>query len=288
MTGEEGKYSLENIYYFEDATFDVFVTKEGHGFSPLSKSVRLWWDEHTWEDKVDFFDTSSFTVKGNIIQPSNNVDCPIKDVEILVNGEFEGSKTDENGEYVVIVMQGGSYTIKPRMGNHLFEPDSLVYFINSDTTLMTVEDNTRFLLEGYVQASCNIEIGKADLRIYSKDLPEGCFDSTITTLPDGFYRIELPARSYFVDLLKFYPKDTNVVTAAQVEDYFDAKEADLTYGDLQVDFTYRSAPKLTVSGFETWGCEPYDVPIIEQGVSMGLLFEVEEIFGEQSCYADTG
>lgn len=287
-TNEEGKYDIDEIYYFEDAMFEVTVTKEGHGFDPTSKSVRLWWDEHTWEDNVNFFDTSSFTVRGSVVQPSNNGDCPIKDVEILVNGKFEGSKTDANGEYVVVVMQGGSYTLVPRMENHLFEPDSMQYFINSDTTVTTILDKTRFLLEGFVRASCNIPIGKADLRVYSKDLPGGCFDSTVTTLSSGFYRIELPARNYYVEMTKFYPADPEVVTAAEVEAYFGVKEVDLTYGDRQLDFTYRSAPKLTVSGFDTWGCDPYDVPIVEQGVPVGLLFEVEEVFGDQSCYADSG
>ncbi|MCK4748687.1 MAG: hypothetical protein KAT15_16655, partial [Bacteroidales bacterium] len=287
-TDENGEFSIDEIYYYKEATFELSASLEGHGFSPIKKIITLF-DNPSFDDNVHFLDTSSFTVNGVVLQPANKVDCYVKDVEILVNGEFQGTKTDENGEFVVVVPEGGNYTFKPMMENHHFTPDSSTFFIDSDETTMTFYDDTRFLLEGYVRASCEKFIGEADLKIFSKDLPVGCFDTTIRTQPQtGFYRVELPAREYYIELIKFYPADPPLVVAEDVENYFTSEEADLRMGDVELDFIYRTAPTLTVNGFDDWGCAPYDVPIMRQGEEYILVFEVEEEFGEKSCYADTG
>jgi len=287
-TDATGYFEIEQIYYYDEAAFRLLPKKGEHGFSPayLDRTLQL---GASSIGNLNFTDTSSFTVSGQIIQHANMGDCYVKNVEILVDNLYKGTKTDQEGKFVLTVPETGTYTFKARMENHYFSPSVHSYFIDSDSVKVNFEDTTRFFLDGYVLASCNIYIGQADLRIYSKDLPASCFDTTITTeLETGYYNIELPARSYNLELVKFYPLDENIVTAEDVETYFNTQIVDLTFGDVTKDFTYRKPPTMTVIGFDEYGCDPYDVPIVEQAVQYNLLFEVRESFGESTCLADTG
>lgn len=287
-TDATGYYEITEVYYFNEALFRLTPKKGEHGFSPafLERTLQL---GASSVGSLNFTDTSSFTVSGQVIQPSNKGDCYVKNVEILVDDLYKGNKTDHEGKFVLTVPETGTYTFKARMENHYFTPSQHAYFIDSDTVRVNFEDTTRYFLDGFVLASCNIYIGQADLRIYSKDMPASCFDTTITTATEtGYYKIELPARAYNVELVKFYPVDENVVTAEEVETYFMTQIVDLTYGDAGKDFIYRKAPKMTVIGFDEYGCAPYDIPIVEQAVQYNLMFEVRESFGESTCLADTG
>ncbi len=287
ITDLDGTYTIPEIYYYKGANFRIIPTKGNHGFKPAFRDVEFL--PHSHDMQADFTDTSSFSITGRIIQTFAGDTCNVKGVEMHVNDLYRGNKSDGDGNFSLTVDEIGDYTIKPVFYEHGFAPaDSSMYIEENQSGLM-FEDTTRYTLEGYVRAPCEIYIGTADLWIFSRNYPSGCFDTIINTEEGtGYFSIELPAREYYFDLITFYPEDPLTLTAEMVEDYFNLQTIDLTEGDLKKNLIYRKPPKIQVSGFTEYGCEPYDVPIVRQGTSYTILIEVIEEFGEESCLTDTG
>jgi hypothetical protein len=289
LTDTAGTFEIREIYYYTKAKFRLFPIKEGHGFDPAQEEPTL--EENIpWLDGIFFTDTSAFSVNGQILQPGNHGLCGIKGVEIFLDdGTTAEAVTDEEGKYSFSVGQINNYTIKPVLEGHNFVPDQLNYQIVSDTVLTTIMDSTMYTLSGVVKASCDIYIGQAKLGITSGTTGNYCYDTIIMTdTITGYYEIELPAREYEVSILEFITENPDVENS-DVETYFPGMVADLKYGDGTLDFIYRSAPELLVTGFPEYGCGDYEgIPVIGQGYQYTLGLEVREIFGVNSCLADTG
>lgn len=289
VTDTAGTFEIKNIYYYLESKFRVTPMKENHGFDPVYEEPTLYKDV-PWIDGLIFTDTSAFTVTGQVVQQGNRGLCPMENVEIYVNDRTDPETvTDENGMYAFSVGQIDNYKIRPEMEGHYFSPAHKTYYVNSDTSVATIIDTTTYTLSGVLKASCDIYIGRAKLGITSGNAGAYCYDTIIMTdTLTGAFEIELPARKYEVSVLKFYSENLDVEDA-DVETYFQGMETDLTYGDIEQDFIYRSAPVLLVSGFPEVGCGSYeDMPIVGQGYQYTLEFEVREVFGENSCLADTG
>jgi hypothetical protein len=289
MTDTAGTFEIREIYYYTKAKFRLVPIKEGHGFSPGQEEPTLELNI-PWIDGVVFTDTSAFTVTGQILQEGNNGLCGVKDVEIFVDDATTAeATTNEDGIYSFSVGQINSYKITPVLQGHNFVPPVLNYQIVSDTTLTTIMDTAKYSLSGVVKASCDIYIGRAKLGITSGTTANYCFDTIIMTdTLTGYYSIELPAREYEVTILQFFSENLDVENSA-VETYFPGTTADLTFGDWTLDFIYRATPELMFTGFTEYGCGDYNgIPIISQGYQYTLDLEVREIFGENSCLADTG
>ncbi len=287
-TDATGYYEIREIYYYTEAEFEIVPEKEEHGFDPASARRTL--DETNSTYNVNFTDTSSFTLTGNISQVYEGDTCYLEGVEILVNDIYKGTTTDADGNFSLTVDRMGNYTVKPRMENHAFNPASRNFDVTYDVHDINFEDTTMYLLSGYMRGSCEIYIGQADLRIFSKGASAGCFDKTITTEEGtGYYEIRLPSREYFISLEKFYPDDPDVTNAIDVEEYFNTEDVDLSMGDAQKNLIYRKAPTIEISGFTETGCGAYDgIPIVQQGQIHPLIIEVVESFGEETCLTDTG
>ena len=289
VTDTAGTYEIRNIYYYTQAQFKLIPMKEGHGFDPAFEEPTL--EENIpWLDGIMFTDTSAFSVTGQVLQQGNQGLCPLKGVEIFVNdGETAEATTDDEGMYAFSVGQIGEYTIKPDMEGHQFIPSQMNYYVVSDTILPAIIDTSTNVLKGVVKASCGIYIGQAKLGITSGTAGNNCFDTIITTdTLTGYYEIRLPAREYEIGILEFYSENPDV-ESNEVETYFPGRTADLTSNDLVLDFIYRSAPAMEINGFPETGCGDYDgIPILTQGYQYTLEISVHEIFGTQTCLADTG
>jgi hypothetical protein len=289
LTDTAGTFEIRNIYYYLQSRFRVVPSREDHGFDPVYEEPTLYKDA-PWLDGIVFTDTSAFTVEGRIVQQGNRGLCPLRNVPIYVNDkETRETVTDADGIYRFSVGQIDNYTVRPMLDGHGFIPKQMKYLVTSDTILADFLDTTMFKLSGYVNASCNMFIGTARLGITSGSTENIYYDTVIMTEPvTGYYEIRLPAREYEVSILEFFSTNPDVENE-DVETYFPSMNADLTFGDRNLDFIYRSEPELLISGFPEYGCGEYDgIPIIGQGYKYTLNFEVREVFGENNCLADTG
>lgn len=286
-TDGQGRFNIQNIYYYTDASFKITPFLEGHGFDPAVDTFSLELANHSLIN-INFTDTSAFTISGQVFQVFNGDTCYEKDVEILVNDIPWGYVTGVDGEFLFSVGSIGEYNFKPKFNDHGFMPADTTIYIENDLVNLSFEDTTTYLLEGRVSGPCDIYIGTADLRIYGKT--GECFETLITSNDTGYYSVRLPAREYFVDLQTFYTEDPDVVTSDEVETYFNtSKEADLREGNYQLNYIYRKTPELQVLGFDNYGCGAYDgIPIVEQAKSYTLTINVLENFGGITCNTDTG
>ncbi len=287
ITDQNGSFEITNIYYYTSASFKIIPYKEGHGFNPASQEFSLDLDD-TKQTVLDIVDTSAFTISGQITQPSNMGTCYMQGAEILVDGNVV-AETDHEGKYSLSVDQIADYTISAQLEGHAFDPAEQTLHVVSDTGDVNFLDTTVFVLEGYLRASCNIYIGQGTMKVYASKNPQYCFDTIIETdTLTGYYQVELPAREYAIEILSF-ESESEEVQDGDVEGYFTVETVDLTFGDIEKDFIYRGSPKLTVTGFDVYGCGDFeDNPILVQGERTVLEFEVRETFGQESCLADTG
>ncbi|MEN8230538.1 MAG: T9SS type A sorting domain-containing protein [Bacteroidota bacterium] len=289
VTDPDGYFEISNIYYYENAKFRITPRKGTHDFEP-AYSERILDLDIPSVGSLNFTDISAFTISGKVTQTFGGVVCNVPEVEILLNGVSE-TTTNSEGEFTVSVDLIGEYTFTPVLEGHYFDPPEHTFYIDTDTIQALFDDTTRFILDGYLRASCDYFIGQADLKISADDLPVSCFDTLITTeAGTGYFALELPARNYKIELINFYPDDSNLVESSDVMEYFTTEAVDLTKGDVRKNMIYRSVPTIQVTGFDRIGCgNIYDgVPIVTQGEYYDILFEVQESFGESTCPADTG
>lgn len=289
VSDQDGYFEIPEIYYYDKAKFRIIPRKGTHEFEPPYSERTLDLDIPS-VGSLNFTDISAFTIFGNVTQSFGTAVCNVPGVEILLDGVAE-TTTNKNGEFTLSVDLIGEYTITPVLEGHSFDPPERTYYIDNDTIVALFDDTTRFVLDGYLRASCDYYIGQADLKISAVDDPVSCFDTLITTeAGTGYFSLELPAREYSIELINFYPDDSNLVEASDVMEYFITESVDLTMGDVRHDMIYRSTPTIQVSGFDRFGCgNLYEgVPIVSQGEYYDILFEVQEAFGESTCPADTG
>jgi hypothetical protein len=289
-TNANGDYEIPNIYYYTSATFRVTPVLAGRTFSPVFTDVTL---SSGNPSIVNFTDMSSFIVSGNVLQGT----CPAENVAILLNSDSSGVFTDEYGNYSLTITTGGTYIIKPLFENNHFSPQSQTVSVTADVTGVNFQDTTKYLVEGYVSASCNTYIGVAQIRFYSTDNGT-CFDQTVTTDGSGYYSIVLPARPISITMLNFTSVDEQLISSAAVQAYFsNITEIDLTHYNpatfhndtTSLNFTYRVPPTIEMLGlnnFET--CSGELLPILQQHRTDTLEFAVWDAFNGSNCPAGDG
>jgi len=288
LTDPTGYYSLRNIYYNLSTDYAVSVFKERHGFDPGVQNRKLELNVPA-ATNVDFTDTTSFTLIGQIVQVLDGDTCYIEGAEMLVDSIFLGQKTDAGGIFRLTIEEPGTYRIEPRFKNHTFEPAFMNLRVEDDSLGLNFLDTKTDTLSGHVQASCNIYIGQARLRVFNKKNPAGRIDTTITTNQvTGYYELILPSREYTIEMVEFFPEPQNIVIAQDVVSYFDPRPIDLTTESQRENFIFRKPPGIKITGLPERGCAPFNIPIMEMGITYPLRIEVFENFGPDTCPADTG
>jgi len=294
VTDINGDYTISGVYYYTGATFTVTPELDSRVFNPLSRSVSLN-QMSPAATLVNFTDMSSFVVSGTITQGG----CPMPGVTLLVDNIPQIGVTDSNGVYNLTVSSGGSYTIKPQLGDHQFSPAQRTEIITANANGIDFSDTTQRFIEGHFEASCHTWIGVAQIQVSSvgNSLP-ACFCDTLLTDVNGCFSAKLPARQYRLDLIGFTSFNEGVLPSAEIMVYFaNSVDADLTnidsssfHGDtLTHDFTYRKPPQLSVAGIDdVHTCSGEILPVLQQRINYILDFTANESFEGINCPAGGG
>ncbi len=284
FTDVNGDYELFNIYYSDSRKFKIAPSKENHGFMPAFREKTL--DSNTpTATQIDFTDTTAFTVSGNI--KFLNTTCNVQGVEIHLNDIPTGALTDEDGNFSIAIDEQAVHEIKPVFGDsafaHHFEPDSMLIFVDDDTSGLQFFDTRTNLLFGNVLGPCNAFIGIADLQIKSIGSNAGCLpDTIIQTDTNGYYAVNLPAQTYTIDVVGIDPSNETIVS------YFALDTVDLSMEKAEKDFIYRNAPVIQLSQLPQSGGGAFEVPVWRQRTWNEIKIEVLEAWGDDTCNVKEG
>ncbi|MBX2871520.1 MAG: thrombospondin type 3 repeat-containing protein [Saprospiraceae bacterium] len=295
-TNSNGVYQIDRIYYDEEASFRVAPSSENRQFDPAFREAYLRVESNgNTVSGVDFTDTTALTLTGRVSQVIDGMICPVGAVDIvaeLIGTDIDyPTTTDESGYYSLAVDGPGEYRITPSYQNHTFAPlaRTQVFLDHADT--LDFEDTQRQTLSGVVAGGCSLYLGPAQLRIYAgPDANMACFDTLIITEPGtGAYAVELPARTYTVEINDFTTTTDPPIDPEAFKASFESAIVDLTNGDQVEDFIYRLPPKVTI-GWPDYSrlCEDYPYAVVGQYTRVPISILVEEAFGETSCAVDTG
>jgi len=289
VTDANGHYEIPYVYYFQGASFTVTPILAGRTFSPTQTTVTI---NSSTSVTANFTDLSSFIVSGTITQGI----CPMSGVHLILNGDTTAVTTNSNGVYNLTIANGGTYTIKPFIENHTFNPDNQVINVTADVSNVNYIDTTKYTLEGHLSASCNTYIGVAKLR-FESETPV-CFVDSVITDTNGYYSIKLPARNIKVSMVQFTSFNETILSSINGLAYFSTpKMVDLTslnqsyfHNDTAIlDFVYREFPVLQMTGLSSYNtCSGEILPVMQQNAQYDLVFNAFESFNGTNCNAGDG
>jgi hypothetical protein len=279
LTESDGTYAIGGVYYGEttaasgaSANFTLTPSKNTHIFDPASLNKTVTQLITTPAD-ANFIDKTVFSVSGTITQKCEDclggdittpVECPIANVELLIDNNYLANNTEANGVYELSMDEQRNYTIKPRYKNHTFAPAQIVLPVGDQPSIENVKfvDNTTHAISGTFTAGCNEFIGSANI-VFSQILPEvegvtptACFTKSVNTGVGGAYSITLPAGRYRASIGSFTKSgsgsDLNELT---VKDFMndvillqDSLIRDIDEADKVLNFVYPRPPVLEVLG----------------------------------------
>jgi hypothetical protein len=222
-----------------------------HTFDPESRQVVLN-PSNTSVDRVDFTDISQIAVSGFVRY--EGTPCFIQGVEMLVNGEqlVPPIFTDENGKFVAEFEPGASGQIlSVRFMDHAFAPPFIelpriirpltgIYFDDAEK-----RNASGKVVGGVGEFPITPSQGRIEVNFTAVD---GCIQ--VTAVPDestGMFNIaNLPPLNYKVTV--DHPDPT-------IDAFFAGEDLSLAQEDGEIDFVYRSAPYVEISGFPVLGCD---------------------------------
>ncbi|MCB0689960.1 MAG: hypothetical protein KDC53_25645, partial [Saprospiraceae bacterium] len=280
VTNDDGFYRKSQIYFGDNsANFTVTPTFTDasnivHEFSPSTRTVTLS-NSNPGATAINFYDTTSYTISGNVFQQFKNFNCGLDSVVISVSG----GKTvlcNLQGDYEVSIPTIGQYTITPSYHGHAFSPSQATIFVDQDAE-QNFQDLQMYNLSGVFANGCGDVIGEAMIIINSIDQ---CITDTAMTL-NGFYQIELPANQYY---LTFKALEGGIYRPDSVDLYLNnSKTVDLRAGDEVTNFIYRPDLIMQIGGLPAESCLGY--PVLEQLQS--YIIDID-VFEGNGCLLDTG
>ena len=124
LTDGNGDYTLEGYPY---GYYIITPSRLGYYFTPSYAPVTVLDHPRTGIDFIGTPDGTLFSVSGVI---KDAEESPVKDVAVT-DGSGQTVMTDENGEYTLIDLTAGDYTITPEKSGFFFEPVSQLVTINT-------------------------------------------------------------------------------------------------------------------------------------------------------------
>ncbi|MEL7163694.1 MAG: carboxypeptidase-like regulatory domain-containing protein, partial [Bacteroidota bacterium] len=292
-----GRYRIEEVYYDGEATVRVAPTSLVRQFDPATRDAILSLDAFRVEE-VDFIDTTTITITGTVTQAEGATICPQSGITVtarsLGNGRETTATTQPDGTYVITLEEPGAYTVTPRYENHAFAPTNVTRSFLQRLDTLNFRDEQRHTFSGKFRGSCDTYLGVARLLLYDGEDPaSSCFVTSVLSAPEtGDFSVELPARTYTVEVDSFAPAPDIALDPTEVVAAFAAgTEVDLDTADVNQNLTFRSPISVAIDVPEDYFLcdqERYPHPVFGQYTLVPLTFRVEESFRDQSCPVDTG
>lgn len=291
-TNAAGYYEINNIFFGEEAEFNIRPVKEGHGFAPEFQNRTLT-TYNNLANNVNFTDNTVFSVTGEVVYNTLN-QCPQDSVQIWVNGLFYGNFTELDGTYALALNEPGTYIIEPRNGDHVFNPSQInLGYVSDNITDINFTNTTLRTISGTVKGACNALIGDVSLRVTS-DPPCMNYLITPTSTPysfnpvNGYFQFQGPPLKYnvMVETVMF-----NGQKNIQAENYFLSRSQNTNLKTEEADtltFVYNKPFQLTLSDLPTTKtCDGlhYLMKVDDQ---QAISIEVFQNYNGTLCPADSG
>ncbi len=210
LTDVGGYYEIRDIYYFDDATFEITPTLSGHDFDPDSL-VRTLDLNTTVQSGVNFTDLTALTVGGMVSfsSPANygatGPGCAVEGASILIDGIDFGIKTQADGSWSYSLTDSNTYVFQAEYLHHQFDLDSIVRNVGADMTDIDFVNIQEDSIAIRVQGGCNTSVSSPTpfepLQVQVSSVDPGCFVGTYTTNANGYIMVPLPATAFNVNVV---------------------------------------------------------------------------------------
>lgn len=185
-TDSNGKYSFVNL---ESGSYTLTPSKNGYTFSPSSRTVSGGPDYHVTDQ--NFTGTNRASISGRVTDKGGG---PIAGVTIS-DGAGHTTTTDSYGNYKLLDLNPGTYTITPSKPEHQFSPSSRTVTVPPDATSQNFIDGNRYSIFGKITDGSGNSI--ADVPVLCQGLTESFTTKTdkdgnyvFGDLVPGFYQIK--------------------------------------------------------------------------------------------------
>ncbi|MEZ4686085.1 MAG: carboxypeptidase-like regulatory domain-containing protein [Bacteroidia bacterium] len=216
-TNIAGEFELRDMFYYDSAQFVITATYGNHNITP-SQVTRILDLNVSRHSALTFTDNTVYTVGGKVEYPATagGVACGMAAVEILVDGQSRGIKTNGNGEWRTSIVQNGTYIFTPVFLHHSFNQASQSVTINGNNTNINFTNTETDTLTIQVRNACGQPIPHvAKINVVSTG-NSGCYNQSFYTDPQGIIKLNnLPARAYRVSVDSLNPPNTNILDELQ-------------------------------------------------------------------------
>lgn len=255
-TDASGYYELRELYYGDQrATFTITPSYAGHSFN-VDNAERLLDVNGFVANSVDFTDNTVLSIGGKLLFATNNevdVNLPVKDAQIFLDGKDTGIKTDEKGEYVVSVFEFGNHQVEAKFKAHnivAVGTQNQVATVNIAASISNLDfsDLQTDTLTLRIQGPCNAPIGEYVnvsvkdknnqwIKKYTVNAANGLANNG-TAITSGIKEIVLPATDFTAEITNVFVKASSSGSAqpdANKTEYYQ-----INYGAVAFDLSERA------------------------------------------------
>ena len=245
-TDKEGYFYVDELYYGEEANFDIIPLKDDADIRPDTISRTLSVTDYK-QDDVRFDDYSSIPVYGKVLIG----DCAIKDATIVFNGEKTETKTEADGSFEYIIQSPDPNlpnTLDIDYKNHTFSGKlnlNLSSDVRNEKNPHIFNDLQKDTLILSVLSGCDKPIAdEADVEIFSANEDgDVCKTMSFTLGASGTKTLYLPAAKYKARVtdLRITKDDA---TENDIANFKQVKQNIISaLGELDIDLTQRDTVK---------------------------------------------
>ncbi|NQV30697.1 MAG: T9SS type A sorting domain-containing protein [Candidatus Marinimicrobia bacterium] len=289
----------------EGRTFRVLPSKAYHEFSPPYRLVSLNQFNPT-NNAMDFQVINMISISGYAKYDTSGTSgalCGENNVQIWIDGEYRGTRTNQDGYYLLEVEPGRTVTIQPhKPGREVYDfmPQTKTFFnVISPQSQTFVDGKKRTIMVSVTGGACEFPLGPDEVARASLSAINGCFETEAYVNAGGLYRFpDLAPMAYNLsvtmnmdiagvdELLEMDTYFRNNGKSINIEASYNLLDSVWTTAEDTVKFNYHTALDFTVEGLERNELNNYG---LEQNRTDTLDIKVfERYYGGNICMLDTG